>query len=49
MGVDNMLSFLMALMKSFLQLGGIHIALILCLVVGILYLVIKRRTAGIKF
>jgi hypothetical protein len=43
MGVDNMLNFLMALMKSFLHLGGIHMAIILCLVVGILYVVNRGK------
>ncbi|MEK5233820.1 hypothetical protein MHB42_19180 [Lysinibacillus sp. FSL K6-0232] len=38
-----MLNFLTALMKSFLHLGGINMAIILCLVVGIGYLKKERK------
>ncbi|MFC0413883.1 hypothetical protein ACFFHH_00120 [Cytobacillus solani] len=37
------MNFLLAIMKSFLHLGGIKIAMILCLAAGIVYLVKQRK------
>ena len=44
-----MMNFLMALMKSFLHLGGINMAVILCLAVGILYVVNREKKGRHNF
>lgn len=44
-----MMNFLMALMKIFLHLGGINMALILCLVAGILYVVNREKKGRHNF